>query len=454
MFSVKDTGRSSLANAISDILGQEAVYTGVPAFTHAAGGYIIKCAAKQKKLKGANAVNIRFNVTSAGRKALVKAISEVLSQPYVYNGAPTFAYAVGGCIVDRDSVLIMPPGTARENAEHLITAMKERGYDAEVPGTDDIVVSDETLDFNALQMTEREELGLGRELRDHPGENGPQPSDVSEPEDPKPRGCTDNWYAPGYVPTYRAILNDPEFHVREEIFMADNDVKAINQALEYCQNGVTLRELQELDYDHTFIRIVDPIAPMTGIDAPASGESDNTKLIIEIPIDGLTDNAIKNLGEIISSKNRLIMKALGTDSLSVDVTDVKLRFPWFTLTGADGEADAYSRFICALCDMAKTQTRVTAKERETGNDKFTMRLFLIRLGFIGPEYKTARKILLRNLTGNSAFRNNKPETEEATIEATPNITCLNCGHMFTGTVSSDDLGEFSSCPECKSSFDV
>ncbi|MDR1630468.1 MAG: hypothetical protein LBS36_09695, partial [Oscillospiraceae bacterium] len=49
--------------------------------------------------------------------------------------------------------------------------------------------------------------------------------------------------------------------------------------------------------------------------------------------------------------------------------------------------------------------RVTAKERAIENDKFTMRLFLIRLGFVGKEYKAARRILLRNLTGNPSFKN-------------------------------------------------
>ena len=85
-----------------------------------------------------------------------------------------------------------------------------------------------------------------------------------------------------------------------------------------------------------------------------------------------------------------------------------MRFPWFTLSGADSEADAYTRFIHALYEMAKTQKRVTAKVRETENDKFTMRVFLIRLGFIGEEYKTARKILLQNLTGNSSWKNGQP----------------------------------------------
>ena len=45
------------------------------------------------------------------------------------------------------------------------------------------------------------------------------------------------------------------------------------------------------------------------------------------------------------------------------------------------------------------------KEKETDNDKYAFRCFLLRLGFIGSEYKAERKILLRNLTGSSAFKN-------------------------------------------------
>jgi hypothetical protein len=53
--------------------------------------------------------------------------------------------------------------------------------------------------------------------------------------------------------------------------------------------------------------------------------------------------------------------------------------------------------------MAKDAKRVSSKPTETDNDKYAFRCFLLRIGFIGKEYKTARKILLRNLTGNSAF---------------------------------------------------
>lgn len=66
-----------------------------------------------------------------------------------------------------------------------------------------------------------------------------------------------------------------------------------------------------------------------------------------------------------------------------------------------------------MCKMAKGQKRVVAKECAADNEKFAMRLFLIRLGFIGDEYKTARRILLRNLTGNSSWRSgHRPERAE------------------------------------------
>lgn len=76
--------------------------------------------------------------------------------------------------------------------------------------------------------------------------------------------------------------------------------------------------------------------------------------------------------------------------------------------GSNPEAvKAYTHFVSALYDMARNQKRVTAKEKETDNDKYAFRCFLLRLGFIGEDYKAERKILLRNLSGSSAFKSPK-----------------------------------------------
>lgn len=132
-------------------------------------------------------------------------------------------------------------------------------------------------------------------------------------------------------------------------------------------------------------------------------------LVIEMPRSSFTDTALDNLKRLVESKGRLIKKALGTETLELEITDDKVGFPWFG-DGTDPDAvEAYTHFVTALCEMARIQKRVTAKEKETDNDKYAFRRFLLRLGFIGAVYKDERKILLRNLTGSSAFKTLKRE---------------------------------------------
>lgn len=128
------------------------------------------------------------------------------------------------------------------------------------------------------------------------------------------------------------------------------------------------------------------------------------KLTIVIPKDSLTDTALENLQKIIANKQTLFQRAFRMDSTEIEITDEKINFIWFPYTVDGDEIAAYTQFISRLCDMARDAKRVSSKPTETDNDKYAFRCFLLRLGFIGKEYKTARKILLRNLTGNSAFR--------------------------------------------------
>ncbi|WP_156817668.1 hypothetical protein [Anaeromusa acidaminophila] len=82
-------------------------------------------------------------------------------------------------------------------------------------------------------------------------------------------------------------------------------------------------------------------------------------------------------------------------------------FPWFPKTTEPDEINAYTQFVDKLCDMARALKWAIAQTVETDNDKYAFRCFLLRLGFIGGEYKMARKILLHNLDGDGAFRRKK-----------------------------------------------
>ena len=128
------------------------------------------------------------------------------------------------------------------------------------------------------------------------------------------------------------------------------------------------------------------------------------KLTIAIPRESLTDTALENLQKITANKQTLFQRAFRMDSTEIEITDEKINFTWFPYTADGDELAAYTQFISRLCDMARDAKRVSSKPTETDNDKYAFRCFLLRLGFIGKEYKTARKILLRNLMGNSAFR--------------------------------------------------
>lgn len=133
-------------------------------------------------------------------------------------------------------------------------------------------------------------------------------------------------------------------------------------------------------------------------------------LTVAVPRDSLSDSAIENLQRIVDSKAALMKKAVGTDSLPIEVTEEKVSFPWFTEMDGDS-ARAYAHLVSALCEMARNAKRVTATEKEVDNEKYAFRCFLLRLGFIGAEYKTERKILLKNLTGSSAFKNGGADHE-------------------------------------------
>lgn len=77
-----------------------------------------------------------------------------------------------------------------------------------------------------------------------------------------------------------------------------------------------------------------------------------------------------------------------------------------------GEVRAYINLCLAMSAQAINSKRASADVLENGNDKYAMRCWLLRLGFIGDEYKNIRMHLMKNLEGNAAWRNN-PESYES-----------------------------------------
>ena len=72
-----------------------------------------------------------------------------------------------------------------------------------------------------------------------------------------------------------------------------------------------------------------------------------------------------------------------------------------------GQLKSYIQLCLALGQMAKSLKSASPKPQQTDNPKYAMRTWLLRLGFIGEEFATARDLLTRRLAGNAAFRNGR-----------------------------------------------
>ena len=145
-------------------------------------------------------------------------------------------------------------------------------------------------------------------------------------------------------------------------------------------------------------------------------ESNEDSLSLSLPRSLFTETALQNLDALLLSKGRLIRHAFDIREAAYTLTDDRITFAWLHGTITDETAKAYAEFISKLCLMARTQKRVTAKEKIVDNEKYAFRCFLLRLGMIGSAYKESRKILLQNLTGSSAFKSgHRKEAEDHAV---------------------------------------
>ena len=174
-----------------------------------------------------------------------------------------------------------------------------------------------------------------------------------------------------------------------ELEFADGEMtEEVSKVIDACirATGVTPEGLPEAESDQEEAENTQEEAPM---------------LTISVPLDKVK---VGNLTALVDAKAGLIRTALGVQDLRIDVGADKVSFPWFS---GDLDADtiqAYTQFIEALCKMSVNQKRVQAREKPVENEKYAFRCFLLRLGFIGAEYKQTRKVLLKNFEGSSAFR--------------------------------------------------
>ena len=180
------------------------------------------------------------------------------------------------------------------------------------------------------------------------------------------------------------------------------------------------------------------------IESPQAEVEETT---VSLPVEGMTAEGLKNLIYLIHSKQYLINRAFAEEVFripaalveglgSAEVPDAETFLQTlqshaegcrgigfqdgkitFTLPTADDPdmIKAFTHLTAAMVRQAKEQKRISPKETIEENEKYYMRIWLLRLGFGGKEGKEVRDLLMKKLKGHSAFRTeeNKQRWQEA-----------------------------------------
>ena len=298
-------------------------------------------------------MKVNYNIQKEERKAMVSAVSKTLGEKPAYCGAPSFSYKVGAFEITKDGILCFDDATDEAKVARVRTALHEAGF---------------------MSEDGENEASCGDTGEDKPiqTETANTPTEVAAPDE----------------------LIQTEVTVNEEM-----------------PAETTVEEPTEVDTAES-----EPVSTEVAPTEEAVAESDEDSLSVSLPRTLFTETALRNLDALLLSKGRLIRHAFDIKEATYMLTNDHITFAWLHGTITDETAKAYAEFISKLCQMARTQERVTAKEKIVDNEKYAFRCFLLRLGMIGNAYKQSRKILLQNLTGSSAFKSgHRKEAEDHAV---------------------------------------
>ena len=235
----------------------------------------------------------------------------------------------------------------------------------------------------------------------------------------------------GHLKTAPVYLAAPSFAYQVGDYTVDRHSNILDKEGQEVKFEEVLKNMAEGRHEE-----MEDVRETTDRDEPINLE-------VSIPLEDYDGRSLRNFMHIIYSKQPLIKKALGfeedlVNKEVIEALDIKpmvtlehfqralkgiscpgidFDFEKETITfklGPDGDDPDKVKAATQLLGLANLSARrlkrnVAAKVTPTDNEKYTFRTWLVRLGMIGDEYKTARNVLLKNLSGNSAFRTQAKE---------------------------------------------
>ena len=304
-------------------------------------------------------MEIKFNIEKSQRKALAQKIADIIGAEVEYLGVPSCAYQIDIFTLSKDAVLSFTDRSDTEIVEKVLDGLAEAGYAGETTtppvGTDTATESEE--DYVEIDVT----------IISDTDEDAPSTDETADAE-------TDD--------------DEPETET-------DGFPIAVTVALPLT--------------DHTVQSLTNLICMIHARGALLSKATCGAFAADKSLVDEIGKHEFRSVHELIAFIRE--WEETNPELKGIRFADDKLIFDGFGEAPDTDHVQAFTNLAAAMNSMAITQKRVQAKDVDDSNEKYTMRVWLVRIGFGGADHKTDRRILLEHLTGHTAFRNDEEKAK-------------------------------------------
>ena len=310
------------------------------------------------------------------RRTLVERLVELTGVRANYTRMPRCAYEIGMFTVEKDGTLSVPENVSESDKVVIDVLMREGLIRNEITSetaeeSSEIEETAQNDDVNA-EISEEVSQEESELLVNETGENPTVPYDENTSETSEPSEMQESDTA--------SELSDVN---AEGTFLTN--LNLTNLSVSFPLSGHTV---------HSITNLVCMIYTRGNLLSKATGGKFGAdKELIEVIMEDNFSN-VSELVDFIKGQGRRL------DGLSFE--DDKVIFDGFK--AVPDNCEVFSRLAANMNKLALKQKRIQAKEVDETNEKFAFRVWLIRLGMNGDEYKFDRKMLLKNLSGHSAFR--------------------------------------------------
>ena len=306
------------------------------------------------------------------RKVLVSRLMELTGLHSRYTFMPRCAYIVGSYTVEKEGTLVI-----EENAEQeIIQTLLDEGIirDEDAPQTEATNVDQPEQDVVTTVLTGETEVE--DQPDEEPESTAEESAEVQEPVivDEPMDTVNDTNADEAPVPTEQPTLQDVD-ELTISLPMAGHTAQSIRNFLNLMYSrGPLLNKAMSTNFT-----------------------------VSQGLLDALEQATPHTVSEMLDELEEYRLRAGTTGMTGIQITAEKISMA-FVGPLTQEKVSAYTELCSAMNRMAVTQKRIQAKTINDANEKYALRIWLIRLGLNGDEHKTIRKLLMQNLSGHAAFR--------------------------------------------------